>query len=263
MKRTIGLAVALMIMAVIVPYSATAAGDKEIAEQTETLLALLEKDSNIDIGKRRALMAVIPLLPVCDEEYRRHSFDTIRNAVWIERFNDGYIAISLIVCMWDDLDAYYIDDGGSVKGRFKMPAGKYGLSPLHEFRVSDLTGDGQQELYYSKQFPNSSVPVFNTRVYIYKLKKGHDTPQEVLNMQVEEQDCYEAMRNDNNVGVRKTSVLEFLPGKGMIDITDEESEFDCDVFSWGKEPVRTLKVISKNKRMMKWDPVKLSYETVK
>jgi hypothetical protein len=227
--------------------------------QTEALLSLLEKNSKIGDGQRRALREVIPVLPVCGEEDGPHSFESIKDAVWMDRFNEGYIAVSLIVCGWDDLDAYHIDNKGNVKGRFKLPAGKYGLGPVHEFRVGDLTGDGQDELYYRKLFPTSSVPVFMTRVYIYKLKGGIDTPQKVLDIQVEEQDCFEAMRQDNNIGFRKTAALEFLTGKGVIRITDEESEFDCDDFSWGKKPVRTIKVVAKKKRTMKWDPSRFSY----
>jgi hypothetical protein len=229
------------------------------SEQTSALLSLLDKERNVTNKERLVFSEVIPQLPLCPEETASTSFKAIRDAVWLRPFNNGYLAVSLVVCGWNDLAAFWLDENGRLIGRFAMPAGKYGLSSAHELRISDFTGDGEEEFFYRKIFPTSSVPVFTTWAYLYKLKEGENSPQPVLEVQVDEQDCFEAERNGDNIGNRTTAGMEFVPAQGLIKITDEESTFDCDDFSWGEKPVRTLKVLSMKHRTMKWDPSRFSY----
>ncbi len=223
-------------------------------EGNPAIRELLVENKEINEQERRVYSEVIDhYLPRCAEEDSHGTLSTIHDVVWLREFNGDYLAVSLIRCGWDELDAFILDSKGKLKGRFKLPAGKYWPGPPYELNVSDYTGDGKQELYFRITFPTSSVPVFHTLLRLYKQKPGESVPRIVLEMKTEQQDCFEAERRGDNVGSRHIAELQFIPDRGLLKVTEQRSEFRCDDFSWGEEPVRTLRVLSEKTKTLRWD----------
>lgn len=234
--------------------------DEQIRRQhINHYLNKLDNDNSIDKLHRLIYRQIIKkYYPSCpDHDYE--NINSIKDVVWLSKFNDGYIAVLLVICDWKDAQAFFINASNKIDSKFTLPLGKYGFSPMPMFKVLDFTGDGKQELMYKKIFPTSSVPVFSTQTQIYKHNAERKTIVKVLDIETEMQDCSGIELKSGQSGKRKLVMLEILNKQGKIKAISQEDRMNCDEFSWGKSPVIIKSRVNKKESIYRWSGSKFQY----
>lgn len=222
--------------------------------QVAHVLNVLDADASVTGLKKRIYRTIVErYFPTCPD-FDSAEVHSIRDVVWLHTLNKGYVAVLRVACEWKDAQAFRLDRKGRVTTTFSLPLGKYGFSPQPEMKVADLTGDGEQELYYSKVFPTSSVPVFSRYTEVYKFNPATRKMVTILDLETEMQDCFSPSHGQGEQGKERLLTLDFRARRGHIQATAREERIDCDGFSWGEKPIRVERVVRTTKTDYVWDP---------